>query len=158
MPSPPDRIQRPIITNRKARYEYEVLQRFEAGIVLSGTEVKSLRAGKVNLMDAYGVFPSRTSLELVLVGLHIAPYEFGNRENHLPTRPRRLLLHQRELARLKAALEEKGLSLVPLSVYFSGPYVKVELGLVRGKKLHDKRSSIKDREHERAVRRRESED
>ncbi|MBU3742681.1 MAG: SsrA-binding protein SmpB [Candidatus Kapabacteria bacterium] len=147
-----------MITNRKALYEYEVLQRFEAGIVLTGTEVKSLRAGKVNLMDAYALFPSRTTSELVLIGLHIAVYEFGNRENHEPTRPRRLLLHQRELTRLRAALEEKGLSLVPLSVYFSGPYIKVELGLVRGKKLYDKRASIKEREHDRAVRRRSDED
>jgi SsrA-binding protein len=158
MPSPPDRTIRPIVTNRKAFHEYEVLQRFEAGIVLSGTEVKSLRAGKVNVMDAYAVFPSRNSDELVLVGLHIAPYEFGNRENHVPLRPRRLLLHQRELGRLRAALEEKGLSLVPLSVYFSGPYVKVELGLVRGKKLYDKRAALKDREHERAIRRRATDD
>jgi SsrA-binding protein len=109
-------------------------------------------------MDAYAVFPSRNSDELVLVGLHIAPYEFGNRENHVPLRPRRLLLHQRELGRLRAALEEKGLSLVPLSVYFSGPYVKVELGLVRGKKLYDKRAALKDREHERAIRRRATDD
>ena len=135
-----------------------MLQRYEAGIVLSGTEVKSLRAGKVNVMDAYAVCPSRKSDELVLVGLHIAPYEFGNRENHETLRPRRLLLHQRELQRLRAALEEKGLSLVPLSIYFSGPYVKVELGLVRGKKLYDKRAAGKDREHERAIRRRATDD
>ena len=158
MPAPTDRTIRPIVTNRKAYHEYEVLQRFEAGIVLSGTEVKSLRTGNVNVTDAYAVFPSRKTDELVLVGLHIATYEFGNRENHVPLRPRRLLLHARELGRLRAALEEKGLSLVPLSIYFSGPYVKVELGLVRGKKLYDKRAAVKDREHERAIRRRASDD
>jgi SsrA-binding protein len=158
MSAPTERTIRPIITNRKALHEYEVLQRYETGIVLTGTEVKSLRAGKVNLSDAYATFPSRTSHELVLLGLHIAAYEFGNRENHVPNRPRRLLLHERELVRLRSAIEEKGLSLVPLSIYFSGPYVKVELGLVRGKKLYDKRASIKEREHERAVRRRSTED
>ena len=149
-----DRTIRPIITNRKAFHEYEVLQRFEAGIALTGTEVKALRAGKVSLGDAYAIFPSRANNDLYLVGLHISPYDFGNRENHEPTRQRKLLLHAHELDRLRTGLEEKGLTIVPLGLYFSGPYVKVELGLVRGKKLYDKRQSTKERETERAMRRR----
>lgn len=153
MATPNERSTRSIIQNRKALHDYEVLQRFEAGIVLTGTEVKSLRAGKVSLADAYAIFPSKTSDELMLVGMHINPYDFGNRENHIPTRPRKLLLHEHELVRLRTGVEEKGLTIVPLSLYFSGPYIKVELGLVRGKKLYDKRASIKDREQERAMRR-----
>ena len=148
-----DRTIRPIITNRKALFEYEVLQRFEAGIALTGTEVKSLRAGKVNLADAYAMFPSRTQNELLLVGLHISPYDFGQRENHEPLRKRKLLLKYHELQRLREGIEEKGLTVVPLSLYFSGPYVKVELGLVRGKKLYDKRAATKEREQKREIRR-----
>ncbi|MBN9399333.1 MAG: SsrA-binding protein SmpB ['Candidatus Kapabacteria' thiocyanatum] len=153
MATPNERSTRSIIQNRKALHDYEVLQRFEAGIVLTGTEVKSLRAGKVSLVDAYAIFPSKASDELMLVGMHINPYDFGNRENHIPTRPRKLLLHEHELVRLRTGVEEKGLTIIPLSLYFSGPYIKVELGLVRGKKLYDKRASIKDREQERAMRR-----
>jgi SsrA-binding protein len=148
-----DRTIRPIITNRKALFEYEVLQRFEAGIALMGTEVKSLRAGKVNLADAYAMFPDRKSDELYLIGLHISPYDFGQRENHEPLRRRKLLLKHHELLRLREGIEEKGLTVVPLSLYFSGPYVKVELGLVRGKKLYDKRAATKEREQKREMKR-----
>ncbi|MBU3680114.1 MAG: SsrA-binding protein SmpB [Candidatus Kapabacteria bacterium] len=148
-----DRTIRPIITNRKALFEYEVLQRFEAGIALTGTEVKSLRAGKVNMADAYAMFPSRAQNELFLVGLHISPYDFGQRENHDPLRKRKLLLKYHELQRLREGIEEKGLTVVPLSLYFSGPYVKVELGLVRGKKLYDKRAATKEREQKREMKR-----
>ena len=148
-----DRTIRPIITNRKALFEYEVLQRFEAGIALTGTEVKSLRAGKVNLADAYAMFPSRSQNELLLIGLHISPYDFGQRENHEPLRKRKLLLKYHELQRLREGIEEKGLTVVPLSLYFSGPYVKVELGLVRGKKLYDKRAATKEREQKREMKR-----
>lgn len=152
-----DRTIRTIITNRKALFEYEVIQRFEAGIALVGTEVKSLRAGKVNLADAYAMFPSRATDECFLVGLHISPYEFGQRENHEPLRRRKLLLKHHELQRLREGIEEKGLTVVPLSLYFSGPYVKVELGLVRGKKLYDKRAATKDREQRREMQRRDHE-
>ncbi|MEY3386325.1 MAG: hypothetical protein RIR53_1136 [Bacteroidota bacterium] len=148
-----DRTIRTIITNRKALFEYEVLDRFEAGIALVGTEVKSLRAGKVNLADAYAMFPDKRSDELYLVGLHISPYDFGNRENHEPLRRRKLLLKQHELRRMREGIEEKGLTVVPLSLYFSGPYVKVELGLVRGKKLYDKRAATKEREQKREMKR-----
>ncbi len=152
-----ERSIRTIITNRKAYHEYEVLQRFEAGIVLTGTEVKSLRAGTVNLADAYAAFPSRSTNELYLMGLHIKPYDFGNRENHEPLRKRKLLLNRTELARLRSGIEEKGLTVVPLQIYFSGPYVKVELGLVRGKKFYDKRAATKEREQRREMSRRSDE-
>ncbi|MCU0331725.1 MAG: SsrA-binding protein SmpB [Candidatus Kapabacteria bacterium] len=148
-----ERSIRSIARNRKAFHDYEVLQRYEAGITLTGTEVKSLRAGKVNLGDAYALFPSKQSDELLLLQLHISPYDFGNRENHDPLRPRKLLLHHHELQRLRTAVEEKGLTLVPLELYFSGPYIKVEIGVCRGKKLYDKRQAIKGRDQERELRR-----
>jgi SsrA-binding protein len=153
MPQPDERTQRTIVQNRKASFEYEVIQRFEAGIVLSGTEVKSLRAGKVNLTDAYATFPSRSSDDLMLLGLHISPYDFGNRENHVPDRPRKLLLHAHELVRIRVGIEQKGFTLVPMRIYFSGPYVKIELALARGKKAHDKRASTKEREIKRELQR-----
>ena len=149
-----ERTIRTIITNRKALHEFEVLQRFEAGIALLGTEVKSLRAGKVNMADAYASFPNRNSNECWLVGLHINPYDFGNRENHDPLRKRKLLLKHHELLRMRESIEEKGLTVIPLSLYFSGPYVKVELALVRGKKLYDKRATTKEREQRREMQRR----
>ncbi|MFN4907788.1 MAG: SsrA-binding protein SmpB [Bacteroidota bacterium] len=155
---PDVRTIRTIITNRKALFEYEVLDRFEAGIALMGTEVKSLRAGKVNLADSYAMFPDRKSDDLYLVGLHISPYDFGQRENHEPLRRRKLLLKHHELRRMREGIEEKGLTVVPLSIYFSGPYVKVELGLVRGKKLYDKRAATKDRELKREMKRVKSEE
>ena len=113
---------------------------------MTGTEVKSLRAGKVSLTDAYALFPSKNSDELFLVGCHINPYSFGNRENHEPHRKRKLLLKEQELRRIRSQMEEKGLTIVPLSLYFSGPYVKVEIGLARGKKHYDKRAALKEKE------------
>ncbi len=144
---------RTIVTNRKAQHLYHIVHRVEAGIVLQGSEVKSLRAGAVNLSDAYATFLDKSKLELWLVNLHIAPYEHGSYANHNPTRPRKLLLHHRELVRLRSMIEEKGMTIVPLAIYFSGPYAKVELGVVRGKKLYDRRQDIKQREIERALRR-----
>lgn len=148
----PERSTRTIVSNRKALFEYEILQRFEAGLQLSGTEVKSIRAGKVSLQEAYAVFPSKTNNTLMLVGMHVSPYEFGHRENHEPMRPRKLLLHAHELHKLRVATEEKGLTIIPLQLYFSGPYIKVELGVARGKKMHDKRQAIKAREEGRRMR------
>lgn len=153
MSAPTDRPTRVIITNRKAFHDYEIVQRFEAGIVLTGTEVKSVRAGKVSMADAYGMFPSRHTNELYLMGLHIQPYDFGQRENHEPTRRRKLLLREHELQRIRTQSEEKGLTIIPLSMYFSGPYIKVEIGLARGKKLYDKRASLKDKELKREAQR-----
>ncbi len=141
-----------IATNRKARHDYEVLERFEAGIELRGTEVKSLRQGHVSLV---GSFAELEGGDVMLQGMTIQPYEFGNRFNHPPDRSRRLLLHKREILKLKAATEQKGHALIPLRLYFKGRNVKVELGLCRGKKLVDKRETLKrqtaDREAGRAL-------
>jgi len=147
---------RPICTNRKARHEYEIGEVIEAGLVLLGSEVKSLRDGGAHLNDAYVQF--RNS-EAFLVSAHIAPYRHANRQNHEPLRERKLLLHAREARRLQSKVAERGLTLIPLRLYFVGARAKVELGLARGKKLHDKRADIRkreaDRDMERAIRRRE---
>ncbi|MBX3042920.1 MAG: SsrA-binding protein SmpB [Candidatus Kapabacteria bacterium] len=139
-----------VVSNRKARFEYEILQKYECGIVLQGTEVKSLRAGKCNLQDSYASFENG---EIFIHNLHIKEYDFGNRENHKPNRDRKLLLHLRELAKLKSQVEEKGLTIVPLSIYFSGHLVKVEIAVVRAKKKFDKREDVKKRDVEREIRR-----
>ena len=132
-----------ITSNKRALHDYEVVQRVECGLVLQGTEVKSLRAGKANLQDAYAAFPDKISNDLYLLNLHIAEYDFGNITNHKPKRPRKLLISRREAIKLRTAVNEKGLTLIPLSLYFSGPFVKVELGLVRAKKKYDKREDLK---------------
>lgn len=135
-----------IARNRRARHDYQVLDSWEAGIVLSGTEVKSLRDGKANLTDAYGVVKDG---EVWLINLHISPYERGTHFNHEPTRSRKLLLHRKEIRRLIGAVERQGLTLVPLELYFKDGRAKVRLALGRGKKLHDKRADEKRREDER---------
>ena len=140
-----------IAQNKKARHDYAVLDSFEAGIELTGTEVKSCRAGGVSLADSYAKVENS---EMYLLGAHIAPYLQGNRNNHAPRRNRRLLLHKREIARLKKNIEAKGLTLVPLSVYFNDRgMVKVQLGLCRGKNVHDKRETLKKSQDEREIRR-----
>jgi SsrA-binding protein len=139
-----------VVRNRKAFHDFEVLEQIEAGLVLKGTEVKSLRAGNLQLGDAYARFVAG---ELHLVNAHIPEYKMGGWTNHEPTRPRKLLLHKREVARLSAKVEEKGLTLVPLAVYFKRGYAKVRLGVCRGKKLYDKRASIAKRDVERSARR-----
>ena len=135
-------------TNRKANFEYEILNRFEAGIVLLGTEVKSLREGKVNLTDAYGKYLNN---ELWLFNAHINEYKFGNLNNHDPLRKRKLLMNKKELRKIKAQLEEKGLTLVVTKIYFKNSKIKVEIALGRGKKLYDKRETIKSRDTERKL-------
>jgi SsrA-binding protein len=137
-----------ITTNRKANFQYNILQTFEAGLVLKGTEVKSLREGKANIQDAYAKFIDG---ELWLINSHISEYRFGNINNHEPNRNRKLLLKKSELKRLKSKLEEKGLTLIPTKLYFKNSYVKVELALAQGKKLFDKRETIKKREEERNI-------
>ena len=137
---------RDIVRNRKARYDFEIIESFEAGIVLVGTEVKSLRAGKVNLKDS---FASVEKGEVVLHSVHISPYEPANRYNHDPERPRKLLLHRAEIRRLIGRAEQKGLTLVPLRLYFKRGRAKVELALARGKKMHDKRDAIAKRDMQR---------
>ncbi|SRR5581483_1837351 len=144
MSSQGDRGQdRTIATNRRARHEYEILETVEAGLVLRGTEVKSLRAGQVNFKDGYATVRNG---EAWLVGCHISPYSHGTDANHDPQRDRKLLLHGREIARLAGKIAERGLTLVPLRIYFKGGRAKLELGLARGKKLHDKRSALRERE------------
>ena len=133
---------RVVARNRRARHEYHVLQTWEAGLVLQGTEVKSLRDGKANLVDAYARMDGG---ELWLYNMHISPYESANRFNHDPLRRRKLLMHRSELRRLVGEVEQKGLTLVPLDVHFSGGIAKVDLALVRGKKLHDKRDTLRER-------------
>ncbi len=140
-----------IAQNKKAYHDYFVDERYEAGIALFGTEVKSLRKGTVNLKDSYC---SIKEGEIYAIGIHISPYEFGNIFNREPLRDRKLLMHKREIMKLNGALTQKGLTLIPLSLYFSGPYVKVELGLCRGKKLYDKRASMAEAESDREIERR----
>ena len=137
-----------ITQNRKARHDYEILDRFEAGLVLKGTEVKSLRNGQVTLKDSYA---DVSQGEMYLVGVHISPYEMGNIYNHEPERRRKLLMHRREIDKIGAQVAEKGLALVPLSMYFLNGKAKVELGLCRGKKSHDKRDTIRDRDVKREM-------
>ena len=140
-----------IAENRKARHNYFIEDDYEAGIMLVGTEVKSLRAGGGNIQESYASFENDG---LYLVNAHIAEYGFGNRNNHEPTRPRQLLMHKKELAKLEALLQRAGKTLVPLSLYFNERgKVKVKLGLAAGKKQHDKRQTEKDRDWGREQRR-----
>ena len=139
-----------VVRNRRARHEYEVLEKHEAGLVLTGTEVKSLRAGKANLQDSFARFDRG---ELWLNNLHISPYEQGNRFNHDPLRPRKLLLQRRELRKLIGQVEQQGLTLVPLDIYFRRGIAKVTLALVRGKKLHDNRDDLRKKDAEREMER-----
>lgn len=142
---------RVIAQNRKAYHEYFVDEKYEAGIALFGTEVKSLRAGTVNLKDSYCSFKNG---ELFVVGMHVSPYEKGNIFNREPLRDRKLLMHRRELNKLFGLVAQKGYTLVPLSLYFSGKNVKVEVGLCRGKKLYDKRDTAAKNEAAREMDRR----
>ena len=136
-----------IAQNKKARHDYAVLDTLEAGIALTGTEVKSCRAGGVSLVDSYATIRNG---ELMLLGTHIAPYAFGNRENHEERRNRRLLVHKKEILRLKKSIEQKGLTLIPLGFYFNSKgRVKVSIGVCRGKNAGDKREAMKEREDKR---------
>ncbi len=140
--------EKTICQNRKARHNYHILETYEAGMVLKGTEVKSLRAGRANLKDSYARVQDG---ELWLENMHISPYEQGNRFNHDPTRARKLLMHKGEIMRLWGKTRENGLALVPLRVYFKNGRAKVELALAKGKKLHDKREEIAKRDAEREI-------
>ncbi len=138
------------ITNRKARHEYELGETFEAGIVLQGTEVKSLREGKAAIQES---FCKVENGEVWIHGMHIAPYEQGNRWNVDPLRPRKLLLRAREIEQIRRQLDEKGLTLVPVKLYFTRGYAKLNVAIARGKKLYDKRRSIAERDADRDLRR-----
>jgi SsrA-binding protein len=139
-----------VATNRQAAFRYHLLEKIECGIVLQGSEVKSLREGGAQLKDAYAEVQDG---EIWLRNMHIAPYGPAARQNHDPERPRKLLLHRREIERLIGKSAERGLTLVPTRIYFNGPRAKVELAVARGKEMHDKRRSIKDRETKREIER-----
>lgn len=138
--------EKDITVNRKARYEFAILQTIEAGIVLQGTEVKSIRQGKANLLDSYGTLKNG---EIWLINAHISMYEQGNLNNHDPLRPRKLLLNRSEIRKLSNKIKEKGLTLVPLRLYLKGGRVKVELALAKGKKVYDKREDIAKKDFKR---------
>ncbi|MBN1955330.1 MAG: SsrA-binding protein SmpB [Anaerolineae bacterium] len=139
-----------VATNRKASHDYHIEERHEAGLVLKGTEVKSIRAGRVNLREGYVQLRDG---ELWLVNTHIASYDPGGRQGHEPTRPRKLLLHRREINRLAGQVQERGYTIVPLKIYFKHGRVKVEIALVRGKRQYDKREAIRQRDSEREIER-----
>jgi len=141
-------IERVVVTNRKATHLYEILETFEVGLVLRGTEVKSLREGHANFKDSYALVEGE---ELWLVGCHISPYRHGSDANHDPERRRKLLLHRGQINRLLGKVQERGLTLVPLRLYFKNGRAKLELGLGRGRKLHDKRRAIREREMRREL-------
>jgi SsrA-binding protein len=146
-----EEVERKVVaTNRKARFEYEILETIEAGIALVGPEVKSLRAGRANLSDAYATIRRG---EVFLVGVHISPYAQAGRANPEPRRERKLLLHRAEIARLKVRVAERGFTLIPLQLYFSSGRAKVQLGIARGKRRYDKRETIRRRETERELQR-----
>ena len=140
-----------IVVNRKARHSYEIFDTFEAGLSLLGSEVKSLRGGRANLQEAYVRLDRDGNAELL--GCHISPYEAANRNNHEPLRPRRLLLHNHELSKIRKATRERGMTIVPLRMYFKGSRVKLEIGLAKGKKSHDKRHDLKARDAKRDAQR-----
>jgi SsrA-binding protein len=141
---------RTVTKNRKARHEYYIMETYEAGLALKGTEVKSLRNGKANLQDSFARVENG---ELLLYNMHISPYDQGNRFNHEPKRTRRLLMHKREIMRLYGKTREKGLALIPLQVYFKNGLAKIELALAKGKKIHDRREDIAARDARREIER-----
>lgn len=138
----------PSVDNRRARYEYHILESMEAGLVLTGTEIKSIRAGGVSLSEAYARIRDG---ELWLLSMHIPPYKEGSFANHEPTRPRKLLMHKEQIERLKTRASEKGLTIVPLRMYFTRGKVKVEIGLAKGKKMWDKRAAETERDVKREL-------
>jgi SsrA-binding protein len=142
--------RKPIASNRRARYEYEILDSIEAGISLRGPEVKSLREGRANLSDAYAILRGG---EVFLRNLHISPYQQAGRENPDPTRDRKLLLHRHEIKRLRSKVAERGFTLIPLSLYWKDGRAKVDLAVARGKRRYDKREAIRRREQDREVQR-----
>ena len=143
---PSKKNQATLASNRRARHEYNLLERFEAGLSLLGTEVKSIRGGKVQLKDSYIEFRNG---EAFLVGAHVSPYSHGNRQNHDPERPRKLLLNRREIERLSGRSQAKGLTVVPLSLYLKGNKIKLEIALAQGKRLYDKRMAEREKELDR---------
>ena len=148
--SPEETGTKTIATNRRARHDYEVLEAFEAGLALLGSEVKSLRAGRADLKDGYGVIERGQAW---LVGVHVSPYQFARDGGHDPDRARKLLLHRGEIERIRGKLDQKGLTLIPLRLYFKEGKAKVEMGLAKGKAKYDKRETLKRRQAEREMQR-----
>ncbi len=144
-----------IAKNKRAWFDYQIEEKYEAGIALLGSEVKSIRAGHVSLGESYAKFNEKAIPELFLLNAHIAEYAWANRNNHEPLRPRKLLLHRRELHKLSQLVVRQGLTLIPLSLYFKCGKIKLELGLCRGKKNYDKREALKTKTAQRDVERRE---
>jgi SsrA-binding protein len=140
--------EKTVVTNRKARYEYEIIDRIEAGLVLVGSEVKSLRAGRANLGDSYAKV---TKGEIWIIGMHISPYKEATFQNHDPLRERKILLHRNEIKKLARRVEEKGFTLIPLRLYFKNNIAKLELGLARGKRQYDKKVTIAQRDAKREM-------
>ena len=136
--------------NRKARFDYQFVETFQAGIAPRGTEVKSIRSGQVNLRESFARFERG---ELVLYGMHVSPYKFGRGDEQVPTRPRKLLLKKNEIRKLVGRVQEKGLTLIPIKLYLSGNWVKVDLGLGKAKKIHEKREVLKQKAENREVQR-----
>lgn len=137
-----------VCQNRKAYHDYDIIETYEAGIVLTGTEVKSLREGRANLKDSYVIIKEE---EAWLLNCHISPYSHGNIMNHDPVRTRKLLFHKKEIQRLLGQVAQKGYTLIPLKIYFKGPWAKVEVGLAKGKRKYEKRDRIKEREAQREI-------
>ena len=148
-----NRMVKNIISNRKARYDYSIINSFEAGMVLQGTEIKSLRKGQSSLQDSHCKFVNKNSNELFVYGFHISPYEHGSYFNHSSKRPKKLLLNSRELKKIKNLVLEKHYVLIPLSVYFSGHLAKLELGICQPRKKYDKREAKKEKEVKREIQR-----
>jgi SsrA-binding protein len=141
-------MEKELVSNRKAFYNYEIIETFEAGIVLLGTEIKSIKAGGGSLQDAFVTIKGE---ELFLINSHIAPYQFGSIYNHPEKRERKLLMHRKEILRLKKLVQEKGVTIIPLSFYLKNGMLKVKIAIAKGKKSHDKREAIKEREDKRAI-------
>ena len=141
---------KPVASNRKAQHDYFIEDTYEAGVALTGTEIKSVRAARVNLRDGYVQIRHGSAW---LLNVHIAPYDFGNRENHEPRRERRLLLHKQEIRRLQAKVSERGWTIVPLRMYLKDGHAKIEIALVRGKRLYDKRDALAERDMDREMQR-----
>lgn len=136
------------IINRKARFDYEIIETYEAGIVLTGTEIKSIRKGSANLKDSYAIIKNN---EIFILNMHISEYDKGNIFNHNETRTRKLLMHKKEILKLRDKIDQQGFTLIPLKLYFKGNKAKIEIGLARGKKNYDKREAIKKKDIERDV-------
>lgn len=143
-------MEKVIVTNRKALYDYQIQDKYEAGITLLGTEVKSLRDGRANLKDSYAIIKDG---EVFLLNCHISPYSHGNLQNHDPLRTRKLLLHKKEIEKLQGKITQQGLTLIPLKIYFKNGRAKVEIGIAKGKRQYEKRDSIKEKEAKREIER-----